>query len=31
MCWLLQERVQHGVMPEFVDLARIKGVKGYRV
>ena len=27
---LLQERVQHGVMPELVDLARIKGVKGYR-
>jgi len=26
----LQERVQHGVMPELVDLARIKGVKGYR-
>jgi replicative superfamily II helicase len=29
-CWTLQERVQHGVMPELVDLARIKGVKGYR-
>lgn len=26
----LQERVQHGVMPELVELARIQGVKGYR-
>lgn len=25
-----QERVQHGVMPELVELAKIKGVKGYR-
>lgn len=27
---LMQERVQHGVMPELVELARIQGVKGYR-
>ncbi len=27
---LVQERVQHGVMPELVELARIQGVKGYR-
>lgn len=27
---LLQERVQLGVMPELVELAKIQGVKGYR-
>ena len=26
----LQGRVEHGVMPELVDLARIQGVKGFR-
>ena len=27
---MLQERVQHGVMPELVELARIPGVKVFR-